>query len=122
MPQRFLLVEMGDGGTQHARVIAAGQAAVAGDHHQRRARYVLMGLEQRVVHRAGGARQVGDQLRQLLGVRLGRHGAFERGLKTGRGDELHRPRDLADVAHRLAPFDEDSSVRHRRSPRRLSAS
>src|SRR6185369_17335865 len=42
--------------------------------------------------------------------------AVERGLETRRRDELHRPRDLADVAHRLAALDEDSAIRHTTDP------
>src|SRR5262249_38132434 len=42
--------------------------------------------------------------------RLG--GAVERLLEPGRGDQLHRPRDLADVADRLAAIDEGTGFGH----------
>ena len=55
---------------------------------------------------AGAGAQVGGQLGDLARVRLRLDGAVHRLLEARRGDQLHRPRDLADVADRLAAFDE----------------
>src|SRR5438552_11956611 len=62
------------------------------------------------VGRAGA--QVGRQLRDLARVGLRLYRPVEGLLEPGRGDQLHGPRDLADVADRLAAFDDGSCFCH----------
>ena len=52
--------------------------------------------------------QVGDLAR--VGIRLDR--PVESFLEPGRGDQLHRPRNLADVANRFPAFNERSCFGH----------
>jgi len=68
--------------------------------------------QERVRHLAGVLAQVGGQLGDLAGegVRLGR--PVECLLESRRGDQLHGPRDLADVADRLAALHECAEVGH----------
>ena len=73
----------------------------------------IAALEQRMCDRLGRLAQVGDQLGDLPGVRLGLGGPIERLLELGGGDQLHRPGDLADVLNRLAAFDDRSGLGHR---------
>ena len=69
-------------------------------------------LQQRMRDVRGAGAEVGGQLGDLARVRLGLGGAVEGLLEARRGDQLHRPRDLADVADRLAAFDERAGVGH----------
>ena len=60
----------------------------------------------------GAGAEVGGQLGDLARVRLRLGGAVHRLLEARGGDQLHRPRDLADVADRLAAFDEGAGLGH----------
>ena len=91
---------MGNGIAQNVGVVSATQTALAGNDHQRRVPGIGMGFHQRMgdlpLYCIG---QVPNQRRQAVRVGLCRNGPVIGGLKTRRGDELHRPRNLADVAH-----------------------
>ena len=62
---------------------------------------------------ARGLAQVGDQLGDLAREGLGLGGPVERLAEPVGGDQLHRPRDLADVLDRLAALDDRSGLGHR---------
>ena len=85
--------------TQNRHILPAAKPSVARDDHQGRAFDVLVGFHEWVADIRGGARQIGDEFRELLGVGFGGGRPVQGGLEARRGDELHGPRDLADVAH-----------------------
>ncbi len=104
-PTRFSgFIKVSNRHAQHIRIVAAAQATHAGEHYHCRFIDAFRLLHQRVFDVAHGPRQVRDKFSQLFSVRLCGGGTGERRLKARRGDELHRPRDLADVAHRFASF------------------
>ncbi len=108
----LLLVQLIDGGVQYARIERSAQTAHAGQNHQRRPLLRFRHGHQRmleVAHRTGDA---GCQLSELVGVGTPRDRGVVRFLETRGGDQLHGPRDLADVADRLAALDQDSAIRH----------
>src|SRR4026209_2250093 len=61
-------------------------------------------------HVARGSRQVGGDLGDLARVRFGHRRAVHRLLESRSGDQLHRPRDLADVADRLTERNELAKI------------
>ena len=99
-------------------VVAAAQSAIGGEHQQHGLLGLLAALQQRMADFQAAVGQVGHQLRDPLGVGRGRVGPIHRLLEARRGDQLHRPRDLADVADRLAAFVEGAGFGHGGSDRR----
>ena len=99
------LANSGVGFAQDGGVVAAAQAAVGTDHQEQRGFHSLVGLQQRMMDIAGTGTQVGGQLGDLPGVGLGLDGAVHGFAKARGGDQLHGPRNLADVTDRFAPFD-----------------
>ena len=87
----------GVGCPEDAGVVAAGQAAVGAEHEHAGGLDLGARFEQRMLDVAGGGAEVGGQLGDLAGVGLGFGGAVHRLLEARGGDQLHRPRDLADV-------------------------
>ena len=98
------------------RVVPAAQAAVGAKYEQDGVLDLGVRGQQRVLDLAGVGAQVGGQLGDLAGVRLRLHGPVEGLAELGGGDQLHRPRDLADVADRLAAFHEFAGIRHSINP------
>ena len=97
----------------HVAVVAAAQPAIGGQSTSSVARSGLAAVSSSGwLTSRPAAGQVGHQLRDPLGVGRGRrravHGLFE----SRRGDQLHRPRDLADVADRLAAFVKFAGIGH----------
>ena len=116
LPGRLLLPMKCVGGPQHAAVVSAGQAAVAGDDQQGN----RWSWSSAVGRRSSGcstfpivAASSATSSRTLLRVRLGADGPLQRLLELRRRDHLHGLGDLADVAHRLAAFDDCASFCHR---------
>src|SRR5271157_36821 len=62
--------------------------------------------------RARGFAKVGDQLGDLARECFGLGRPIERLAELGRGDQLHRPGDLANVLDRLAALDDRSGLGH----------
>ena len=83
------------------RVERARQAAVSGQRDDRDRLDALPLLEEREAHRGRRPPHSGDQLVHRLGVRPERADPLLRAPQLRRGDELHRPRDLARVADGL---------------------
>src|SRR5579871_1158881 len=63
-------------------------------------------------HVGGRSAQVGGELTDFAGVGFRLHGPVERLLEPGCRDQLHGPRDLADVANRLAAFHDGPCLCH----------
>ena len=97
---------------ENTGVVAATQAAVGAQHQEHAVLDLLALLQQRMRDVAGGGAEVGGQFGDLARVGLGLGGAVHRPLEARRGNQFHRPRDLADVADGLTPFDEFASLRH----------
>ncbi len=98
--------------SQDAGVVTAAQSAIAGeDQHASRFGMVAL-LQQRMLDLGSGCSQAVDDLRQPIGVGSHGRGAIHRLLVTRRGNQFHRPRDLADVANRLSTFIECAGVGH----------
>ena len=81
------------------RVERPGEAAVA-RHEDDEPLAALAPGEQRVLVAAEDDGEVGEDLVELLAVRPGMERRVLGALQLRRGDELHRPRDLLDVADR----------------------
>src|SRR5262249_54384246 len=101
-----------DGGPQDRRVVAAAQAAVGGEHQQHGMLDRLAVLQKRVLEFPRVGAEVGGQLGDLARVRLGLAGAVHRLAEARRRDQLHRPRDLADVLHRSAALHKGAGLGH----------
>ena len=97
---------------KHVAVVAAGQSAIARQDQEQRPRDRIAPHQQAVRDLLGRLAQVGDQLGDLARVSLGLGGAVQRLAEPVGGDQLHRPRDLADVLDRLAAFDDRSGFGH----------
>ena len=109
----FLLIfQMSHGCPKKRRVVAAAQTAMTGQPNKRRPCRGRLGLHQGMLSTISDAGEISHQLRETLRIRLGRYRSVERSLEARRGDQLHRPRNLADVANRLATLDDDSCVGH----------
>ncbi len=87
------------GEADRVRVERAGEAAIGRDEHDG-ARPALALGEQRMVVAAEHGREVRQDLVDLVRVRSRRERGVLGALQLRRGDELHRARDLLDVAHR----------------------
>ena len=102
--------------TEDSRVVSAAQPSIRGDHQQDALLFRFALLQQRV--RNGRTaflerlRQVCDDLRHLLRVGRRLRCAVHRLLEASGRDQFHRPRDLADVANGLQPFDDRSCFGH----------
>ena len=59
-----------------------------------------------------GRGEIGDDLGNLPSIGSSFRGAVHRLLEASRGHELHRPRNFADVADGLQPFDNRSCFGH----------
>ena len=70
------------------------------------------GLEQRVLNLQAAVRQIGHELSDALRIGRGRMRPIHRLLEARRGDQLHRPRNLADVADALASLIECPCFSH----------
>ncbi len=103
---------VGDGGADHAGVVAAAQPAVGGQHQQRRPAGFGARFQERVAHFQSLPGEVTHQRADPARVGRGGRGPVHGPLESGRGDQLHRPRDLADVADRLATLVERSGFAH----------
>ena len=84
------------------RVVAAAETAVAADREDADVLRLLAHLEQGVLEVAGGARELGDQLGELVRVRTRSDGAVVRLLEPRGRDHLHRAGDLRDGSGRLS--------------------
>ncbi len=98
--------------TKNPAVVPAAQTAIGREDQQRDVLRHFRLLEQRVAERQVRLRQVRDDLIDLLGIRGRFRSAVHGLLESRRGDEFHRPRDLADVADGFAPFDECTRLGH----------
>ena len=107
-PARFL---------DQVRVEGAGEPAVRGHQNDRSAGGPALGRrrrgpEQREAVGQLGRHQIGQDLAQRLGVGPGGDDAVLRPLQLGRGDQLHRPGDLAGILDRADPALELPSLGH----------
>ena len=96
----------------HVAVVSAAQAAIGGQHQQDRTLGFLAPFKQRMADFQAAIGQIGHELRDALGVGRGGMARSIAFLKRRSGDQLHRPRNLADVADRLAAFVEGSGLGH----------
>ena len=82
----------------------AGQAAVAGERHDRDGVLLVVPLQQRQTsYRRGRTSRTGHQLEHAVRIRPHGLDPHLRPTELGRSDELHRARDLARVADRADP-------------------
>src|SRR5262249_55300317 len=98
-------------------VVSRAQPAIGAEDEKDGVILTLAPLHERVPDFARGSAQVGRKLADLAGERLRLRRPVHRLLKARRGDQLHRPRDLADVADRLAALDEFAGVGHASNPK-----
>src|ERR1019366_5220922 len=111
--------QMSAGFAQDRAVVAAAQAAIGAEDQQNAVLDLGAFLEQRVLDVAGIGAEIGRQLRDLACVGVGLNGAVHRLLEARGGDQLHRPRDLADIPDRLTAFHEYACAGHGSSSRCL---
>src|SRR5947209_8335188 len=97
---------------QNTGIVAAAQAAVRAKHQQYAVLDLLVLFQERVLEVDRVGAEVGRQLRDLARVPLRLQGALEGPLESGGGNQLHGPRDLADILDRLAALDESTSLGH----------
>ena len=97
---------------QHSAVVAAAQSAVGAQHEEARVARLLPLLEQGMVDFQPASGEVGNELGNA--IRIGGRGqrTIHRPAERSRGNQFHRPRDLADVADRFASFIECSRFSH----------
>ena len=90
---------------QHTRVVAAAQTTIGGQYEQNAFLFFRPAFQKWMRELQVRATKVTHDLGNFPSVRRGFRSAIHRFLKTTGGDQLHRARDLADVAHRFQPFD-----------------
>ncbi len=93
-----------EAGALQVAVETTAKAAVCREHKQRDVANCLSLFEQRVVHFETAREQILHQLRHAIRERRGGRRPIHGFLKARGRDQLHRPRDFADVADRLASF------------------
>ena len=109
----FSSCQRSQAGTNQIAVEAAAQTAIGRQHQQRCPRRSFRAASSSgMANLQAGLGQVGDQLRDAIGIGGRRRCSVHRLLEARGGDQLHRPRNLADVADRLAAFVECSGIGH----------
>src|SRR5437016_1145239 len=83
---------------QDGRIVTAAQAPVGTKDEQDTVIDALAWLQEGVSEVDGTGTEVGGQLGDLPRIGFGLAGTVHRLLEPRGGDQLHRPRDLADVA------------------------
>ena len=101
-----------EGPPEHLPVERAGEAAVAGEGHDRDRLHLAPLQERDRAHARRRAGDAADQLEHPVGVRAHRLDPGLRTAEPGRGDELHRLRDLPRVADGADPPLQVLDVRH----------
>jgi hypothetical protein len=82
----------------HVGVVAAAQPAIARQNQQRRTLRLGTLVQQRVADFQPAVGQIADQAGDAAGVGRGGRGPVHRLFEARGGNQLHGPRDLADVA------------------------
>lgn len=101
-----------NGLAKNVSVVATAQSAVGGQNKQGGLPGRFPGLEQGVGDFQPGANQVTNQLGDPPSVVGRRSSSFHCFFETGRRDQFHRPRNLADIPNRLASFIKGSGIGH----------